>query len=167
MEVRALPPELMASSPAATPAPRPTSGPGCLVALILLPIVLIAGLVVGTALSRPDDPNDEASVTLDEGTLDGTRWRVDAERDVEGDECVFLYEGDEQVTGACSLTPQDATFGERTVVFGRASSDATEVVVLLNTGDRVDIDTVAAKGIDGRFYVQVVEGDVDADGLAP
>src|SRR5688572_23070096 len=112
----------MASPPSVTPSPS-RSGPGCLVPLALLPLVVLAGLIVGSILSGEDDPNAEASVTLDEGTIDGTEWRVDAVRDVEGDECAFLFRDGEQLTGACTLTPQDATIGQQTVVFGRAASD--------------------------------------------
>jgi len=155
----------MATPPIVTPAPR-GSGPGCLVTLALLPVVVIAGLIVGSILSGEDDPNDEASVTLDEGTIDGTEWRVDAMRDVEGDECVFLFQDGEQLTGACTLTPQDATIGQQTVVFGRAATDSTSVRVLLDDDEVVEIDTVTAEGIDGRFYVAVVDGDVDAVGFA-
>lgn len=157
----------MATPPSATPAPTSRSGPGCLLALLLLPVVVIVGVVVGTVLNKEDDPNDEASVTLDEGTIEGTDWRVDAVRDVEGDACAFLYQDGEQLTGACTLTPQDATIGQQTVVFGRASTDSTSVRVVLDNADVVEIDTTRADGIEGRFYVQVVDGDVDAEGFAP
>ena len=80
----------MASPPIVTPAPR-RSGPGCLMTLVLLPVVVITGLIAGSILSGEDDPNDEKAVTLDEGTIDGTVWRVDAVRDVQGDTCAFLY----------------------------------------------------------------------------
>jgi hypothetical protein len=135
------------------------------VALVLFPVVVIAGLVIGTALSNDDDPNTVESVTLEEGTIDGVEWRVDAERDIDGDTCAFLYEDGAQLTGACSLTPQDATFGDQTVVFGRAAGDARRVEVVLSDGDVVEVDTVTAEGVDGRFYVTVVEGDVDAERL--
>jgi hypothetical protein len=128
---------------------------------VLLPVVIIAGLVLGAILSQEDDPNGEKAVGLAEGTLEGTHWRVAAERDVEGEACAFLYADDEQLTGACSLTPQDATFGNQTVVFGRAASTADSVSVELSNGDVVEITTEVAEGIDGRFYVQVVDGDVD------
>jgi hypothetical protein len=129
--------------------------------------VIIAGIVIGTVLSGGDDePADTVAVTLDEGTIGGTEWRVDAERDIEGDSCAFLYEDGVQLTGACTDTPQDATFGDETVVFGRAPGDAASVRVALSNGDTVDIDTVAADGVPGRFYVIVVDGDVDAEGLA-
>jgi len=157
----------MAAPPSATPAPRQPSGPGCVLALVLLPVVVIAGLILGTVLNQEVDPNGERSVTLDEGTIDGTEWRVTAERDVEGDTCAFLYADDVQFTGACALTPQDATLGRQTVVFGRASSAATTVRVELDTGEVVAIDTTTAQGIEGRFYVRVVDGDVDAERFAP
>jgi hypothetical protein len=136
------------------------------VALVLVPVVVIAGLVVGTMLRGDDESNTAVSVTLDEGTIEGVVWRVDAERDVEGDSCIFLYEDGEQLNGACDATPQDATFGEETVVFGRATGDARTVEVVLSRGDAVEVDTVTAEGVDGRFYVEVVEGDVDAERLA-
>lgn len=155
----------MATAPSATPKPPDRSGPGCLVFAIALPIVIVIGIVVGTILNRPDDPPEERSVTLDEGTIGDVAWRVDALRDIEGEVCVFLYEDGVQLTGACALTPQDATFGDETVVFGRADSGAASVEVVLNDGDVVEIPTVTADGIDGRFYVQVVPGDVDAERL--
>ena len=157
----------MSSAPPATPRPEERSGRGCLVGLLLLPVVIVLGLVVGTLLNDEDDPIDEASVTLDEGTIDGTGWRVEAERDVEGDTCAFLYTGGEQLSGACTLTPQDVTFGQQTVVFGRASSDSGSVRVVLSDDQVVEIDTVTTEGIEGRFYVEVVDGDVDAEGFAP
>ena len=156
----------MATPPSATPAAPTRSGPGCLVALLLLPVVIVAGLVIGNALSGDDDSTDEASDTLDEGTIDGVEWRVDAERDVEGDVCAFLYQDGEQLTGACTLTPQDATIGEQTVVFGLADPELTSVRVELDTGDIVEIDTITADGIEGRFFVEVVDGDVDAERFA-
>ncbi len=162
MEVRVLPPEPMPANPEAK-----RSGPGCLTIALLLPVVVIVGFVVGAALNQQEDPDAERSVTIDEGTLDGTEWRVDALRDVEGDFCAFLYEDGAELTGACTLTPQDATFGQQTVVFGRASTDSTSVRVLLDDAEVVEIDTVTAKGLEGRFYVEVVEGDVDAEGFAP
>ena len=64
-----------------------------------------------------------------------------------------------------TLTPQDATFGDQTVVFGRAASDARQVEVVLSDGETVEVDTVTAEGVDGRFYVTVVDGDVDAERL--
>ena len=157
----------MATPPSATPAPPKGSGPGCLVALFLLPVVVIAGLIVGTILNTEDAPDEEVSVVVDEGTIDGIDWRVDAMRDVEGDTCAFLYEDGAQLTGACSLTPQDATFGQQTVVFGRAGSDATSVRVLLDDGEVVEIDTVTVERLASTFYVAVVDGDVDAEGFAP
>jgi hypothetical protein len=135
---------------------------------VLLPVVVLVGVVVGTVLNRPEDPNQEKSVTVDEGTTrDGTDWRVDAVRDVEGDTCAFLFEDGQQLTGGCALTPDDATFGDQTVVFGKASSATTTVGVVLSNGEVVRIDTVVADGIEGRYYATVVDGDVDAEGLAP
>jgi hypothetical protein len=155
----------MATTPAATPVPAKRSGWGCLIALVLLPIVVIAGLVVGTVLRDDDEPTAAVAVTLDEGVIDGVGWRVAAELDVEGDSCVFLYEDGEQLNGACDDTPQDATFGEQTVVFGRAGGDVRTVDVVLSDGEVIEVDTVTAEGVDGRFYVEVVEGDVNAERL--
>jgi hypothetical protein len=135
---------------------------------VLLPVVVLVGVVEGTVHNRPEDPNQEKSVTVDEGTTrDGTEWRVDAVRDVEGDTCAFLFEDGQQLTGGCALTPDDATFGDQTVVFGKASSATTTVGVVLSNGEVVRIDTVVADGIEGRYYATVVDGDVDAEGLAP
>jgi hypothetical protein len=136
------------------------------VALVLLPIVIVLGIVVGTVLSHDDDPDGETSVTLDEGTIDGVRWRVDAERDEQGDSCAFLYQDGEQLTGACAITPQDATIGDQTVVFGRADDGAASVRVRLDDGEVVEIDTTTVDGIDGAFFVDVVDGDVDAEGFS-
>ena len=157
----------MATAPSATPEPKSGSGPGCLVGLLLLPVVVVIGLVVGSLLSQEDDPDDTAAVTILEGTLEGTDWRVDATRDVEGATCAFLYEGDDDapLNGACALTPQDVTYGDQTVVFGKAASDDAEVVVTFEDGTRATIPTVTAEGIEGRFYAQVVDGDLDAESL--
>jgi hypothetical protein len=156
----------MSTLPSATPAAPKRSGPGCLALGVLFPVVILTGIVIGTVLNRPDDPDGERSVTVAHGTTaDGTEWRVDAERDVEGDTCAFLYQDDEQLTGGCALTPDDATFGDETVVFGKAASDTMSVRVVLNTGTVVEIDTVEAEGIDGRYYAKLVDGDVDAERL--
>ncbi|HEY9555304.1 MAG TPA: hypothetical protein VIR58_01135 [Acidimicrobiales bacterium] len=152
-----------------SPTPRPAkSGSGCLWAVIALPIVLVLGLLAGKALGGDsDDGPDEIRAVLDEGDLDGVAWRVEAVRDVEGDSCAFLFADDEQLTGSCDATPQDASFGESTVVFGLALGTSTEEVhVELSDGSVVDIETMPADGVDGRFYVEVVDGDVDAEALA-
>ena len=160
------PPRAMTTLPSATPAPPKRSGPGCVVVAILVPIVILIGIVVGTVLNQPDEPEEERSVTVAEGTTrDGTEWRVDAVRDIEGDLCAFLFEAEAQLTGGCALTPDDATFGDQTVVFGRTASDVTSVRVVLNNGTVVEIDTVEAEGLSGRYYAEVVEGDVDAERL--
>jgi hypothetical protein len=134
--------------------------------LALLPVVIVAGLVVGTALSDDGDEPDEESVTLDEGEIGGVEWRVDAQRDIEGDTCVFLFQDGDQLNGACTLDPQDVTIGDQTVVFGRAASDRTTVEVELDGGEVVELDTTTAEGMEGRFYVDVVAGDVDVVGFA-
>jgi hypothetical protein len=124
------------------------------VAIVALPIVIFIGIIIGTAL-RDDDSAEEDHVTLLDGELEGTEWKVDAVTDVDGQTCVFLYEGDadDPLNGTCDLQPQDVTYGDQTVVFGRAET--------------VEIDTTTADGMDGRFYAQVVDGDVDAESLAP
>src|SRR3546814_1015244 len=92
---------------------------------------------------------DEIRAVLDEGDLDGVAWRVEAVRDVEGDSCAFLFADDEQLTGSCDATPQDASFGESTVVFGLALGTSTEEVhVELSDGSVVDIETMPADGVD-------------------
>jgi hypothetical protein len=156
------------AAPTSTPKPAKGSNRGCLMFAIGLPLVMLVGLAVGTALNRPDDPNDTARVTVDEGTIGDTDWEVTAERDVEGAACAFLYEdgGEDPLTGACSLTPQDATFGEETVVFGRAGSDKAEVEVALSDGSTITIPTEVVGDVEGRFYAVVVPGDVDAEGFA-
>jgi len=150
------------TAPSATPRPADRSGVGCLVAAIAAPIVILLGVVIGTMLNRPDDPPEEERTTLDSGRIGEVAWRVDAVRDVEGDVCTFLYEDGTQLTGACADEPQDATFGDETVVFGRISDDAEAVRVALSDGEVVEIPTRTVDGLDGRFYVQVVDGDVDA-----
>ena len=169
MEVRALPPEPMSgpsSSPRATPQAPASAGRGCLIWLVGLPVMVLLGIVAGTVLSGDDEPAEEDRVTIEEGTIGETTWRVDAERDVEGAVCAFLSQDGEQLTGACALTPQDATIGDQTVVFGRADPELTSVAVELDTGEVVEIDTVTADGIEGRFFVEVVAGDVDAERFA-
>jgi hypothetical protein len=149
--------------------PRPRrSGPGCLLALLLLPVVVLVGVLVGSALSGPEKPEDDtAAVTLDEGSIDGVTWRVDAVRDVDDQPCTFLYEDDAEapLNGACTPEPQDVTFGDQTVVFGRVDDGVDRARVRLDDGEVVEVDTVDAEGVDGRFYVIVVEGDVNAEAL--
>jgi len=152
----------MSNPPSATPAVPQKSGIGCLLAAVLLPVVILAGIVIGTVLNRPDDSTGEKSVTIDSGTIDGTKWRVDAVRDVQDDTCAFLYQDGEQLTGGCEIGPDDATFGDQTVVFGQADAGDTVVTVELSDGTTVDIPTVTADGIAGRYYAKVVPGDVDA-----
>ena len=157
----------MAGAPSATPRAKPPSNVGCVVAIVLLPIVVLGGLVLGTALRGEDEPDEELHVTLDDGEIGGVEWRVDAVRDVDGEVCAFLYRNDDEdpLTGGCSFEPEDATIGDQTVVFGRAESDQPTVEVELDTGEVVEIETVTAEDVDGRFYVEVVDGDVDAVGV--
>jgi hypothetical protein len=147
---------------------RPPSNVGCVVAIVALPIVVLLGIVIGTVLRNDDDPDEEEHVTLDEGVIDGTAWRVDAVRDIEGETCVFLYEDDaaDPLNGTCDLQPQDVTYGDETVVFGRAEAGATEATVELSDDEVVVVETETADGMDGRFYVSVVDGDVNAVALA-
>jgi hypothetical protein len=88
---------------------------------------------------------------------------VDAVRDVDGQTCVFLYEdgADDPLNGTCDLQPLDVTYGDRTVVFGRADAGDTTVTVDFVSGDPVEIETQSAEGMEGRFYVEVVDGDRD------
>jgi hypothetical protein len=149
-------------------APRkPPSNVGCVIAIVALPFVVLIGVVLGTVLRGDDDEPDEVHVELDRGELDGVAWQVDAVRDVEGQTCVFLYEDGaaDPLNGTCDLQPQDVTYGEQTVVFGRAGAGDTTVTVAFEDGDTVDVDTSTADDLDGRFYVQVVDGDVDAESL--
>lgn len=157
----------MATSPSATPAPPKPSGPGCLLVAVLLPVVILVGVVIGTVLNRPDDPPEEVSFTIDEGTIGDVEWRVDALRDVDGETCAFLFENGAQLTGGCATTPDDASFGDQTVVFGKAPAEAGSVRVVLSNGEVVEIETVEAEGIEGRYYAAVVDGDVDAERLDP
>ncbi|MGQ0831342.1 MAG: hypothetical protein ACT4OV_06655 [Microthrixaceae bacterium] len=138
-----------------------------MVLAIGLPIVIVAGVVVGTIVSRPDAPPKEKAATVAKGVIDEVEWRVDAVQDVEGDTCAFLYRDGAQLTGGCALTPDDASFGDQTVVFGRADSAATTVRVVLSNGTFADISTVVVEGFEGRFYAKVVSGNVDAERIAP
>jgi hypothetical protein len=152
----------------ATPPPPIASrrrGPGCLFWLIALPVVVVLGLVLGRLASGDDDEDDEDAVTLAEGTAGGG-WRVDAVRDVEGEVCVFIYVRGEQSTGGCGDIAQDETLddGAVTIVFGKAPRDADRVVVPVEPGEPVEVETVAADGIEGRFFVAELEGDLDAAG---
>ncbi|MFZ6005951.1 MAG: hypothetical protein ACOYXM_18680 [Actinomycetota bacterium] len=122
-------------------------------------------MVIGTVLNRPDDPPEEVSFTIDEGTIGDVEWRVDAVRDVDGETCAFLFQDGAQLTGGCALTPDDASFGDQTVVFGKAPDDASSVRVVLSNGEVVEIEAVEAEGIEGRYYAAVVDGDVDAERL--
>ena len=119
-----------------------------MLAIVALPFVVLIGIVIGTVLRNDDDPTEEEHVTLDEGEIDGTAWRVDAVRDVEGETCIFLYEDDAEdpLNGTCDLQPQDVTYGDQTVVFGRADSGDTEVTVELSNGETVDIETDHRRG---------------------
>src|SRR5688500_2953769 len=107
-------------APPTTGQPR-NSNRGCIWVIVLTPVVVVLGLIVGAALRGDDSGPSDTAVRLDEGEVAGTSWHVDAVRDVEGDSCIFLYEGDEQLTGGCTTEPQDATFDDSvTVVFGKA-----------------------------------------------
>ena len=152
------------AAPSATPRAKPPSNLGCVVAILALPVVIVLGLVLGTALRGDDEPEEE-HVTLASGGADEVEWKVDAVRDVDGQSCIFLYEDDAEdpLNGTCDLEPQDVSYPNGTVVFGRVDSgDSTVTVELTGDDEEVEVDTVTADGVDGRFYVTVVEGDVDA-----
>lgn len=164
----------MADPPSATPRPAPKSpsNVGCVIAIVALPIVVFIGVILGTAL-RDDDQPEEQHVTLEEGELDGIEWKVDAVEDVDGQLCVFLYEdgSEDPLNGTCDLEPQDVTYGDQTVLFGRADAGDTTVTVEVQRAGAADpepvtIDTVTAEGLGGPFYVEVVDGDLDAVALA-
>ena len=147
---------------------KPPSNVGCAIAIVALPIVILIGVIIGTVLRSDDDEPEEVHDTLQTGELGGVAWKVDAVLDVDGQTCAFLYEEDAEdpVNGTCDQQPQDVTYGDRTVVFGKAKPDDTKVAVELDGGEVVDVQTVeAGKGIGGRFYVTVVDGDVDAVAL--
>jgi hypothetical protein len=145
---------------------KPPSNVGCVIAIVALPVVILLGVVIGTVLRSDDDADEEEHVTLDEGELDGIEWRVDAVRDIEGAACIFLYEdgAEDPLNGTCDLEPQDVTYGDQTVVFGRAGEGDT-VDVELSDDEVVTVETQSADGVDGRFYVTVVDGDLDAVAL--
>ncbi len=164
------PPGPPARSPAGTaagaPAPvAPRRRGGCLFWAIGLPLVALVGIVGGAALSGDDEP-DEDRVTLAEGD-EGGGWQVDAVHDVDGQTCTFIYLGQRQSTGSCDQSAQDDTLeaGRVTIVFGRAPASAERVRVRLERAEPVEVDTVTAQGLAGRFYVTRVPGDVDAAGV--
>ena len=171
MEVRALPPEPVSDvDPAAAPppiTPQRNANRGCIWIILLTPVVVILGLLIGAILRDDDGGGDETAVRLDEGEIAGVPWYVDAVRDVDGDSCVFLYEDGEQLTGSCTTEPQDATIADTaTVVFGIAPRESTAVRVGLSNGETIEIETEEAPPVSGRFYVDVVEeeGDLDVTG---
>lgn len=127
-----------------------------------VPLMVVLGIVVGTLLSRPDDPPEEKAVTVADGVIDGTAWRVDAERDVEGETCAFLYQDGAQLNGACDETPQDVTIGDQTVVFGKAATGEPMTIEFTN-GESVEVAPAAVEGVEGHFYAEVVEGDIDVN----
>ena len=153
----------MADPPSATPRPKPPSNVGCVVAIVALPIVVLLGLIVGTALRGDDEPSEHHD-TLEEGEIDGVEWKVDAVEDVDGQSCIFLYEdgAEDPLNGTCDLEPQDVSYEDETVVFGRAEAGDATVTVALTGDEQVEVDTVTADGVEGRFYVTVVDGDVNA-----
>jgi hypothetical protein len=166
LEVRALPPEPMTAhqEPPGRVGRQPTSA-GCLWVLMLTPVVIVAGLVIGSLAARGgDDGPTEASVRIGQGTADGQEWHVEAVRDVEGEICVFLYVDRQlQAAGACEPVPDRARFSDRMVVFGIAPREAARVRVGLSDGREVEIDTVGAGEVEGRFYVQEIDGDPELD----
>ena len=148
---------------------KPSSNVGCVIALIAFPFVVLIGIVIGLVLRDDDEGPSEESVTLEDGVIDGMSWQVAAVRDVDGQTCVFLFEdgAEDPLNGTCDLQPQDVTYGDQTVVFGRAGGDDSQVGVELSDGQVIDVETTAPSGMDGRFYVTVVDGDLNAVALAP
>ena len=148
---------------------KPPSNVGCVLAIIALPFVILAGVVLGTVLRDDEEDAAETNFALDQGEIDGTAWRVDAVRDVEGETCIFLYEdgAEDPLNGTCDLQPQDVTYGDQTVVFGRVDGSSSRALVELSNGDSLEAEPMTAEGMDGRFYVQVVDGDVNAVALIP
>jgi hypothetical protein len=151
--------------PASTPRPA-KGGLGCVTTAILFVVIVAVGLVVGTVLSGGDDDADERAETIADGVVrDGTAertWRIDAEVDEAGASCVFLYEAEEQVTGACDDTPQAATLGETTILFGRMAAGRTDAAVELSDGSRQPVEGFDVDGFDERFYVEQLRREVDA-----
>jgi hypothetical protein len=160
LEVRVLPPELMADG-------KPPSNVGCVLAIVALPVVILIGVVIGTVLRDDDDGPEETRENVADGEIDGTSYRVGVERDVQGANCIFLFEGDEQISGACGREPQDVTYGDQTVVFGLTDPVTTTAQVELSNGEVVEITTHGAEAIDDHWYVEEVAGDVDAEALVP
>ena len=159
--------------PASTPRPA-KGGLGCLTTVVLFVVVIVIGLIVGTMLSGDDDDgDDERSQVISDGTYEeagqSATWHVDAELDVEGDTCVFLYKAEEAdpVTGSCDDTPQAATLGPTTIVFGLVDSSARNVSVRLSDGSSPVVETFEVEGFDGRFYVNPVSGDVVVEEADP
>ena len=156
----------MSTPPSATPAPPKRSGPGCLVLGGLFLVVVLGGVVIGTALDQPDDPPEERSAPVTDGVAaDGTEWRLDAVVDVDEATCAFLFADGAQLTGGCGEVADDATFGDETVVFGHVGGEVETVRVVLNVGRAVEIATVAVDGYEGRFFAELVDGDVDVERL--
>jgi hypothetical protein len=151
--------------PASTPRPA-KRGLGCVPTILLFVVVVVVGLVVGTMLSGDDDePAEERSELIGDGRLpDGgadRAWRVEVQVDETDDTCVFLYADDDQLTGSCDDTPQAATIGASTVVFGIVET-AGDVALVLSDDTSLELQTFAVEGFDGRFYVEVVEREVEA-----
>ena len=144
---------------------RPPSNVGCVIALIAFPFVVLVGILIGLLLRDDDDDPSETIETVAEGEIDGTAYRIDVQTDVEGASCIFLYEGSEQVNGACGYEPQDVTYGEQTVVFGLTEPAQDTALVELSDGEVVETATQEADAIDDRWYTEVVDGDVNAVAL--
>jgi hypothetical protein len=148
---------------------KPPSNVGCVLAIVALPFVIVLGVIVGTVLRSDDDADEEEEhVTLDEGDLAGAAWRVDAVRDVDGQTCIFLYEdeAEDPLNGTCDLQPQDVTYDDQTVVFGRAPNGDADVDVELSDDEVITVETRPVDGMDGRFFVTVIDRDVDAVALS-
>ena len=140
------------------------TGPGCLVALVLLPIVIVLGLVIGTVLSQRGDDDGEKAVTLDEGTIDGVdvarRRRARRRRRQPARSSTRTASSSPAPAPSPRRTPPSAT---RPSSSAAPTTASRTVRVELDNGEVVEIDTVTADGVAGTFFVQVVDGDVDAE----
>ncbi len=126
-------------------------------------IAMVLGALVAYAIrgNDDDDVDRRLDVVLERGDAGGDRWSVHGRRDEQGDLCVEIRSRDQTVTGACGFDPQEATFEDRTVVFGLAPEAAARVEVALDNGIRPSITTDGNEDFPARYYVTVVDGDVD------